>query len=190
MARRGPMTRSPRPAPPMQRLSPGVYRSPQGGLVNSSGREIPRSNPSMGQSPMRQPSMNPTPIQGWQPGSNDAARMGKGPAIDPRMYQPVASMPPSPNFGQDFNSYYGNQLQIQAPQMPNFEQGNSPFTQPADMNFFRQPQPVGMQNPNMMRNSALAGAVAGGNFGQQMTPQDGQRTNMGFVPYNGNKGGY
>jgi len=60
MARRGATTRDPKVK--MERLSPGVYRSAQGGLVGNKGQALPSQQPLQ-----RQPMQKPMPASPYQP---------------------------------------------------------------------------------------------------------------------------
>ena len=144
----------------LQRVSPGVYRNAQGGLVNSRGGSLPGQRP---QQPQR-PSMNvPAPRPQRQPGP------GQFQPADPSQYpigqrQP-AGRPTAPNAGQNGNGMEMNippeayNQWVESAVMPEMDRGRPPMGwdlngngSPNNFNQWSQPSnPQGQINDLMYR---------------------------------------
>lgn len=105
MARRGATTRDPKVK--MERLSPGVYRSAQGGLVGNKGQALPSQQPLQRQ-PMPKPMPRPMPASPYQPAplptninAGDLANL-----MQPQMQQQGFQFPEMPQPSQNMGGQY------------------------------------------------------------------------------------
>lgn len=139
----------------LQRVSPGVYRNAQGGLVNSSGGALPGQRPQQ-PPPQRPPMNNPAPRPGQNPPPNNG-NMPSNAFPMPGGYERSAVMPD--------RGFQGNYPSWTGP-------GNGPGS-PYDINPWYNPnQPMNDlmyrypqgQNPNF-GNMFRGGGFPGGNFG-------------------------
>jgi len=181
--------------PKLSRVSPGVYRNAQGGLVNSRGGALPGQRPQQPQRPIQQvpgrylpgnPSQNrggqqqpatipPAPNAGQTNGS-DYPREEYRPAVMPRNWF-ENYMPASPN---DVNPYYNPNRQMPPVNdlMYRYPQGQAPDFG-AMFRYFEQQR----QQPNtvsgILRNGQPAYDTGFGDYlrsragmGQQVSPED------------------
>ena len=137
MAGRSPKTGGPLQAPqqPLQRLSPGVYRGPEGNLVNARGRELPGQN--MPEARESQPQgMAQAPVMGMKPPPGYTPMMPQMPQFG-GMGQPPqqGGMMQPPQFNP-FANYMAQQPQEMQKQFAQQMQQPQPMMRPAVMPTF------------------------------------------------------
>ena len=134
MAGRSPKTGGPLNAPqqPLQRLSPGVYRGPEGNLVNAQGGQLPTGNLPEARKPEPQ-GMAQAPTIGMRPTPGNMPQMPQMPQFGGMVQPPQQGGMMQPPQFSPFANWMAQQPQEMQKQFAQQMQQPQPMMRPAVM---------------------------------------------------------